>query len=47
MGPCPLTKYKVVATVAFQLWMAYNMRNVQSWPVLLAFTYVRGHPYSI
>lgn len=39
MGPCPLTKWKVAASVVFQMAMAYNLRNV-SWPILLLFTYV-------
>eukprot|EP00039_Didymoeca_costata_P018958 m.335700 g.335700 ORF g.335700 m.335700 type:complete len:353 (+) comp17656_c0_seq1:50-1108(+) len=39
MGPCPLTKWKVIGTVIFQAIAAYNLRNA-SWPVLLFFTYV-------
>lgn len=38
MGPCPNTKWKVLATVCFQALMAYNLRSV-SFPVLFVFTY--------
>eukprot|EP00729_Bicosta_minor_P001861 gene1861-24459_t len=40
MKPCPITKWKVLASVIFQLTVAYNMRGVQSWGVLLFFTYL-------
>lgn len=40
MKPCPNTKWKVLASVIFQLTVAYNMRGVQSWGVLLFFTYL-------
>ena len=37
--PCPRTKWKVLASVVFQLTVAYNVRNA-SWGVLLFFTYL-------
>lgn len=37
-GHCPKTKYKVLASVIFQMVIAYNLRNV-SFGVLLLFTY--------
>lgn len=36
---CPRTR-QVLASVIFQLTVAYNMRGVQSWGVLLFFTYL-------
>jgi sphingolipid delta-4 desaturase len=41
MGPEPLTKYTVAATVAFQVCAAIGTRN-WSWPYFLAFIYVVG-----
>lgn len=39
MGPCWMTKWKVMFTVVLQAVMSWNVRNLP-WPVVLFFTYV-------
>jgi len=39
MGPCPITKWKVLVSVIVQAAMVWNIRNA-NWPVLLFFTYM-------